>query len=89
LKLSFGYHDTPDIPHELARLQGTQPELDFDLDTVSYFISLSKVVPGGRHNLAGWRKALFAMMSRNALSTSDYYKLPIERTIEMRSLIEL
>ncbi len=89
LKLSFGYHDTPNIPHELERLQGTQPELDFNLDTLSYFISLSKVVPGNRHNLAGWRKVLYSMMSRNALSTSDYYKLPIERTIEMRSLIEL
>jgi len=70
-------------------LQGTQPELDFNLDTLSYFISLSKVVPGNRPNLAGWRKGLYSMMSRNALSTSDYYKLPIERTIEMRSLIEL
>jgi KUP system potassium uptake protein len=89
LRLSYGFHDSPNVPRTLASLRGLDPELDFDPAEASYFISLSKVVPGRRHNLAGWRKHLYTMMARNALSTSDFYKLPIERTIEMRSLIEL
>jgi KUP system potassium uptake protein len=89
LQLSYGFHDSPNVPRTLRALRGLTPELDFDSDAASYFISLSKVVPGKRHNLARWRKMLYCMMSRNAVSTSDYYKLPIERTIEMRSLIEL
>lgn len=89
LTLSYGFHDTPNVPKTLKTLRHTNPELDFDPDTASYFVSLSKIVPTKQHNLAHWRKSLYSIMANNAVSTSDYYKLPIERTIEIRSLIEL
>jgi KUP system potassium uptake protein len=89
VSLYYGFHDSPNVPKTLAALRHTSPELDFDPDKAAYFISLSKVVRSSRHNLAGWRKALYSIMARNALSTTDYYKLPVERTIEMRSLIKL
>ena len=89
LSLSFGFHDSTDIPKTLRSLRHLSPELDFDPDDVSYFVSLSKVVPSDLHNLARWRKTLYAMMARNALSQSDYYKLPTNRTVEMSTLIEL
>lgn len=89
LRLSYGFHDSPNVPRTLRSLRSLNPELDFDTDAASYFISLSKVIPSKRHNLASWRKNLYCLMARNAVSTSDYYKLPIERTVEMRSVIEL
>lgn len=87
--LSYGFSDTPDIPKTLGSLRHLSPELDFDPESVSYFISLSKIVPSERHNLARWRKALYIIMARNAVSQSDYYKLPTNRTVEMRTLIDL
>lgn len=87
--LSYGFHDSPNVPRTLATLRQTSPELDFDPDDAAYFISLSKVVKTNRRNLSGWRKSLYSLMSRNALSATDYYKLPVERTLEMRSLIKL
>lgn len=89
LELSYGFHDTPNIPKALKYFRHISPELDFDANRASYFVSLVKVVPSRLHNLAHWRKALYCLMSRNALSASDYYKLPIDRTVEMRSLIKL
>lgn len=89
LSLSFGFSDSANIPKTLESLRHISPELDFDPNDVSYFISLSKVVPGGQHTLARWRKSLYTIMARNALSQSDYYKLPTNRTVEMRTLIEL
>jgi KUP system potassium uptake protein len=89
LTLRYGFHDSPNIPRALASLRHTNSELDFDPETAAYFISLSKVVKTGRRGLAGWRKSLYALMARNALSTTDYYKLPVGRTVEMRSLIKL
>jgi KUP system potassium uptake protein len=89
VSLYYGFHDSPNVPKTLAALRQTGSELDFDPDKAAYFISLSKVVRSSRHNLAGWRKALYSIMARNALSTTDYYKLPVERTIEMHSLIKL
>jgi KUP system potassium uptake protein len=73
----------------LATLRHASPELDFDPDAAAYFISLSRVVKTNRRNLSGWRKSVYSLMSRNALSATDYYKLPIERTLEIRSLIKL
>ncbi len=87
--LTYGYHDVPNIPKTLKSLRNISPELDFDQSKVAYFISQTKVVPTKRHNLSRWRKSLYVMMSRNSLSSSDYYKLPIEHTIELRSLLKL
>lgn len=89
LSLTYGFHDSINIPRTLKGLGHLSPELNFDPDDVSYFISMSRVALTKRHNMAGWRKSLYSLMSRNGLSASDYYKLPIDRTIEIRSLIEL
>lgn len=89
LSLTYGYHDVPNIPKTLETLRSVSPELDFDQDGVAYFISQTKVVTTRRHNMARWRKTLYMLMARNAMSSSDYYRLPIERTIEMRSLLKL
>lgn len=89
LSLTYGFQDSHNIIKTLSSLRSLSPELDFDPFEASYFVSLSKVVPSGRHNMARWQKSLYCLMARNALSVSDFYKLPIERTVEMRSLIEL
>ncbi|HMH70395.1 MAG TPA: KUP/HAK/KT family potassium transporter [Candidatus Saccharimonadales bacterium] len=89
LSLSYGFHDSINIPKTLESLRHLSPELDFNSEKAIYFISQSRVVPGKKHNLFGWRKTLYCLMARNTLSASDYYKLPIDRTIEMQSLIKL
>lgn len=89
LTLRYGFHDVPNIPRALTELRHLSPELDFDPNEAAYFISLTKVVKSKRHNMAGWRKSLYALLARNALSPTDYYKLPVDNTVEMRSLIKL
>jgi KUP system potassium uptake protein len=87
--LSFGFHDALNIPETLKSIHRYNPEFDVDLHDAAYFISLSRIIPSKRHNLLRWRKSLYCLMARNAISTSDYYKLPIGRTVEMSSLIKL
>ncbi len=87
--LSFGFHDALNIPETLKLIHRYEPDFNINLENAAYFISLSRVIPGKRHNLLHWRKALYCLMARNAISTSDYYKLPIGRTVEMSSLIKL
>jgi KUP system potassium uptake protein len=89
LTISYGFHDSPNIPRTLADLRHVSPDLNFNPDTAAYFISHSKVVLTNRRNLSRWRKSLFSLMARNALNATDYYKLPVERTVEMRSPIKL
>lgn len=87
--LTFGYHDTPNIPRTLEAIRGKTPELNFDPYAASYFVSLTNVVLTKRRNMAGWRKALFSVMDRNSEGSGNYYKLPFEQTTEMRALIKL
>lgn len=89
ISLFYGYHDTINIPKDIKPLVGSTSELGFNLSEASYFISSAKISANRRHNLAHWRKSLFLFMYRNALSASDYYHLPLERTQEMETLITL
>jgi KUP system potassium uptake protein len=87
--LTYGFHDSPNIPKALQQIRGLSPELDFDPLKATYFISLSRIVAGKRHGMFRWQKGLYAIMARNALSASDYFNLPVNNTIEMRTLIKI
>lgn len=89
LRLSYGFHDVPDIPKTLESLRSLSTELDFDPKQASYFVSLGKILPTGHHHMPRWQKSLYSTMARNAVSASDYYKLPVKNTEEMRTIIEL
>lgn len=89
LTLYYGYHDSINIPKTLESLRKLSSEIDFDPYTASYFVSLAKVVPTRSRTMARWRKSLFCIMSNSATNPSDYFKLPVENTVEMRTLIKL
>jgi len=87
IALHYGYHDHINVPYALAHHLRTTPP--FDEKQVIYFISLTQVISTKRHSLVSWRQFLYRFMTRNALTASDYYKLPVTRTEEMQSLIKL
>lgn len=87
--ITYGFHDTVNIPRTLAAIKHTSPELNFDPYQAMYFISLTRVVMSNRHAMPRWQKGIFMLMSRNALSASDYYHLPVNNTIEMRTLLKV
>jgi KUP system potassium uptake protein len=90
LRLLYGFHDLPNIPRDLEQLRHLSPELDFDSNETSYFVSLTKVVPGKhRNHFARWRKSLYCLLANSALARSDYYRLPIDKTVEVQTLIEV
>ena len=39
--------------------------------------------------MAAWRKVLFAFLSRNARSATDFFALPPNRVVEIGAQIEL
>jgi KUP system potassium uptake protein len=89
LRLRYGFHDLPNIPRALKAVRKLSPELDFDANRAAYFISLTRVLVGRRHILAYWRKSLYCLLANYSLSRGDYYNLPINQTMEVRTLIEL
>ena len=88
MTVRFGFMNEPDITQtlEIAESLG----LEFDMMTTSFFLSRESVVPVGQgEGMALWREKLFAMMSRNAGNAADYFKLPINRVIELGTKVEI
>jgi KUP system potassium uptake protein len=85
----FGFQDPPEIPDALRLAQSMTPELDWDFERPTYFLSHITIRVTAAPGMARWRKKLFVAIARNAASPVDYFGLPDERTITMGSQIPL
>lgn len=89
VSLKFGYHDRISLPETLSSIHRLSPEMDFDPRHAAYFVSKNRIVVSRRHTLPRWQKKLYVFMMRNAMSESDYYRLPLRQTTEMQTLLTL
>ncbi|MEN6437869.1 MAG: KUP/HAK/KT family potassium transporter [Syntrophobacter sp.] len=84
---SYGFMEKPDVPRimYLASLQGlaTEPA------TTSYYLSRESLLTGGDSKMMQWRKALFAVMSRNARTATAYFDVPPDRVVELGVQIQI
>lgn len=84
----YGFMERPDIPDLLraARSHGC----GIDLDDVTYYVGHETVVrrEDGR-GLPAWQEAVFAMMERNAVHVSDFFRLPSDRVVEIGRQISI
>jgi KUP system potassium uptake protein len=87
--LQFGYKDVPNVPRALESARHQSSEIDFDPYKASYFISLTQPSIVRNHKMAKWRKLLYVFMDRNSGHPTDFFKLPLDRTVEMNSFVEL
>jgi KUP system potassium uptake protein len=83
---SYGFMETPNVPHimTLSAKQGlrTKP------NATSYFLGRERLIPRGRSPMMRWRKRLFAVMARNALSATEFFGIPPNRVVELGAQIE-
>jgi KUP system potassium uptake protein len=81
-----GFMETPNIPELLARAaaQGIRAR---PMET-SYYLGRERLLPTGTSRMAGWRKQLFVVMSRNAQSAARFFGLPSNRVVELGAQIE-
>jgi KUP system potassium uptake protein len=49
----------------------------------TYYLSRETVIPAFKRNMAPWRARLFVVMSKNATSASDFFKIPTDRVVEL------
>jgi KUP system potassium uptake protein len=78
----FGFMDRPDIPALLdeAKSRGC----GILVDDVTYYVGRETVVsrPDGQ-GLPVWVESIFAMMERNAAQVTDFFRLPVEKVVEI------
>ena len=81
LIVRYGFMEEPDIPHTLERCKRFGES--FDVMETTFYLSRETVVPTLKRNMAPWRARLFAIMSKNATSASDFFKIPTDRVVEL------
>jgi KUP system potassium uptake protein len=87
LSIRYGFMEVPDIP--IALESCAAKGLAFDMMTTSFFISRAMIVSSPHPGMAKWRERLFLILSKNAMNAADFFKIPVNRVIEMGTRIEI
>ena len=85
--LHYGFMEEIDIPAALARTAGCG-DVFKAMDT-SFFLGRQTLIPSSKPGMAIWREKLFAWMVQNAESAMEFFKLPINRVVELGSQLEI
>ncbi|MBU3698258.1 potassium transporter Kup [Dechloromonas sp.] len=77
----FGFMESPDIPAvlDMCKHHGER----FDLMETTFYLSRETIVPSMTKRMTTLRARLFAVMSKNATSASDFFRIPTNRVVEL------
>ena len=91
MSVRFGFMESPDLPRAMA--QSDRFGLAFDLQDTTFFASTETIVANARtrrgRGMAQWRDRLFALMSRNTVSATSFFKVPGNRLVTLGTQVEI
>jgi KUP system potassium uptake protein len=82
VSVHYGFMERPEIPPllKLAKERGC----DIDLDDITYYVGRETVVArADGQGIPKWRELIFAAMERNAAQVTDFFRLPVDRVVEI------
>jgi KUP system potassium uptake protein len=83
----YGFMQSPNIPALLAHAAARGGMAIPPMET-SYYLGRERLVLTGQAKMSGWRKKIFALMSRNARSATEFFQIPPNRVVELGAQIE-
>ncbi|MCQ8104077.1 potassium transporter Kup [Methylomonas sp. SURF-2] len=87
VKLYFGFQEEQDVRRALQLC--CHEGLEIDQKTVSFFIG-SERLAFRRHNpMPTWQRSLFRYLTHNSASPIAFFKIPVDRVIELGIRVEL
>ena len=87
IKFYYGFQQDPDVRQDLALC--AKAGIDLDFNNTSFFIGSEQLTFKKRTPLPEWRKSLFLFLFNNAASAIDFFRIPVERVIELGIRIDL
>jgi KUP system potassium uptake protein len=87
LTLYYGFMQHPNIPMGLAMAR--DKGLDIALEQVAYFIGHESLLLDEEVDLNPWLARLFIYMSRNATNPVLFYRIPLDRVMELGVLVRI
>jgi KUP system potassium uptake protein len=87
VRVLYGFMEDSDIPKVLdaARQKG----VPLDLADVTYFLGRETLIVTARKGMMQWRERLFAVMARNSVRATTFFRLPPERVVELGVQVEI
>jgi KUP system potassium uptake protein len=82
-----GFMQTPEVPELLALLKEKGIELN-EMST-TFFLSRETLIASKEPGMAIWREKLFATMARNAQRPTDFFRIPVNRVVELGMQVRL
>jgi KUP system potassium uptake protein len=83
----YGFMQNPEMQDVVLLLK--KKEIDLEPMATSYFLSRETLIPSQVRGMALWREKLFAVMSRNAQRPTDYFRIPVNRVVELGMQVRL
>ncbi|MGB4063992.1 MAG: potassium transporter Kup [Azonexus sp.] len=81
LIIRYGFMESPDVPGALE--QCSRFGESFDMMDTTFYLSRETIVPSMSRGMLPIRARLFAIMSKNATSASDFFHIPTNRVVEL------
>ena len=85
--MRYGFMEDPNVPEALIR--ACEKGLALDEDDITYFLGRETLIVSKTPGMAMWREHLFALMTRNAVRATTFFRLPPERVVELGVQVEL
>jgi KUP system potassium uptake protein len=79
--------EDPNIPAAIERARALGAPLD--LTDITYFLGRETLIVTRRPGMAAWREKLFAIMARNSVRATAFFRLPPERVVELGVQVEI
>ena len=83
----FGFMETPAMSEIIACCETRN--FVIEEQKTSFFLGLETIVCTNKPGMARWREHLFAAMSRHAQKPAEFFKLPVNRVIELGQRVEI
>jgi KUP system potassium uptake protein len=83
----YGYMESPDVAALMERVRDSG--VPTKLTEATYYFNREMIITGGEARMWEWQKRFYALLSRNATTVRDYYRLPPMQIIEVGLPIQL
>jgi KUP system potassium uptake protein len=83
----YGFMQTPEVPDVLELLK--EKGMPLEPMATTFFLSRETLIPSREPGMALWREKLFALMVRNAQRPTDYFRIPVNRVVELGMQVRL
>jgi KUP system potassium uptake protein len=77
----YGFMESPNVPRALESLHAQG--IEFKPMSTSYFLGRETVVPASVPKLRFVRRWMFLFMARNAVSATEFFRIPSDRVVEL------